>query len=414
MKVLINAYACSPGMGSEPGMAWNWCVNLANYCELHIVTEGEFRDKIEAALPLLPQGQNMHFYYNPVSDRIRKMCWNQGDWRFYIYYRVWQKKTLHIANKIIKNNRIDVIHQLNMIGFREPGYLWTLDYPFVWGPADAKEQFPVAYLKGATFRQKIFFNLKNLANLIQLYASKRIKRAIKRTDILISASEQSVRTFKKYYNRETIKINETGSYVNPILNNTKRFHAEKLEILWVGKLDFRKQLAIALKTLSKCKNRQQITLHIVGGTSETEPVYKKLATRLTIENNCIWHGKVTHSEVQQMMQSSHLLFFTSIAEGTPHVVLEAIGNNLPIVCFDTCGHGDVVNDSIGVKVEVSKPVESEKAFATILDNLYENRKTLSVFSENCKERQLELSWENKANQMYALYNEAIEKHRLSR
>lgn len=24
MKILINAYACSPGMGSEPGMAWNW------------------------------------------------------------------------------------------------------------------------------------------------------------------------------------------------------------------------------------------------------------------------------------------------------------------------------------------------------------------------------------------------------
>lgn len=24
MKIVINAYACSPGMGSEPGMAWNW------------------------------------------------------------------------------------------------------------------------------------------------------------------------------------------------------------------------------------------------------------------------------------------------------------------------------------------------------------------------------------------------------
>lgn len=30
MKILINAYACSPGMGSEPGMAWNWVSNLAN------------------------------------------------------------------------------------------------------------------------------------------------------------------------------------------------------------------------------------------------------------------------------------------------------------------------------------------------------------------------------------------------
>ena len=50
LSVLINAYACSPNMGSEPGMAWNWCANLANYCELHIITEGEFRDKIEAVV----------------------------------------------------------------------------------------------------------------------------------------------------------------------------------------------------------------------------------------------------------------------------------------------------------------------------------------------------------------------------
>ena len=36
MKILINAYACSPGMGSERGMAWNWVSNLANIFELYI------------------------------------------------------------------------------------------------------------------------------------------------------------------------------------------------------------------------------------------------------------------------------------------------------------------------------------------------------------------------------------------
>ena len=72
LSILINAYACSPEMGSEPGMAWNWCVNLAQHCELHIITEGEFRDKIETVLPTLPQGKNMNFYYNPVSEKIRK------------------------------------------------------------------------------------------------------------------------------------------------------------------------------------------------------------------------------------------------------------------------------------------------------------------------------------------------------
>ena len=86
LKVLISAYACSPKLGSEPGMGWNWIVSLGEYCEVWVITEGEFREDIELSLKSIPHAQNIHFHYLPVSKRVRKMCWNQGDWRFYYYY----------------------------------------------------------------------------------------------------------------------------------------------------------------------------------------------------------------------------------------------------------------------------------------------------------------------------------------
>lgn len=173
ISILINAYACSPNMGSEPGMAWNWCINLAKYCKLHIITEGEFQDNIEEVIQTLPQGKNMHFYYNPVSEEIRKMCWNQGDWRFYKYYKGWQWKTYQIAKDICQQTNIDILHQLNMIGFREPGYLWKIsNIPFVWGPVDAKESFPMAYLEGASLKTKLFMQLKNTITKWQLQHAK--------------------------------------------------------------------------------------------------------------------------------------------------------------------------------------------------------------------------------------------------
>ena len=188
LKVLINAYACSPGMGSEPGMAWNWVKNLAKFCELYIITEGEFWEKIEAAVPTLDQGGNMHFYYNPVSDEIRKMCWNQGDWRFYKYYRQWQWKTYLMAKGICEKERIDVLHQLNMIGFREPGYLWKLSkengVPFVWGPIGGLKQFPTAYLKEAGLKMQLFMRLKNFLNIWQLKHEKRVDEALKTAKLL--------------------------------------------------------------------------------------------------------------------------------------------------------------------------------------------------------------------------------------
>lgn len=403
LKILINAYACSPNMGSEPGMAWNWVSNLARYCEVHIITEGEFQDKIEAVVPELEQGRNMHFYYNPVSDEIRKMCWNQGDWRFYKYYREWQWKTYLIAKDICSKQNIDVLHQLNMIGFREPGYLWKLsketDIPFVWGPVDAKDKFPVAYLGGASMKTKLFMRLKNFLTVWQLKHSTRVRQAASQASVIFSASSNSKVSFNKYMAIDSPLLNETGCYVqeHPLIDKSQK---ETFDVLWVGKLDFRKQLGIALQSVAIADN-ENIRLHIVGG-GDAEP-YKQLANNLGITDKCIWHGAVSHDEVQSIMQNSDVFFFTSVAEGTPHVVLEAIGNNLPVVCFDTCGQGDAVNENVGRKIELSTPMQSVHEFARVLKELERNRNLLKQMSENCKQRQLELSWEEKAKTMVKWY-----------
>lgn len=406
LSILINAYACSPNMGSEPGMAWNWCVNLAKYSELHIITEGEFRNEIEAALPTLPQGKNMHFYYNPVSEKIRKMCWNQGDWRFYKYYKEWQWKTYLIAKDICKENHINILHQLNMIGFREPGYLWKIpDIPFVWGPVDAKESFPLAYLEGASLKTKLFIQLKNAITKWQLQHAKRVRLAVKRASCVISASSNSQQAFKKYYQIDSPLLNETGCYIqeHPIIDKSKK---EYFDILWVGKLDFRKQLSLALRSIAATKN-PHIKLHIVGGGNNF--MYQTLAKELGIENQCKWYGAISHEEVQTIMQKSDIFFFTSVAEGTPHVVLEAISNNLPVVSFDTCGQGDSINEKVGRKIKLSNPNLSSQQFAMILNELENNRDMLKEMSENCKERQKELSWDRKAQQMIGLYQKILKK-----
>lgn len=406
LKILINAYACSPNMGSEPGMAWNWCANLAKYCELHIITEGEFRNNIETILPTLPQGKNMHFYYNPVSEEIRKMCWNQGDWRFYKYYKEWQWKTYLMAKDICQKTHIDILHQLNMIGFREPGYLWKIEnIPFVWGPVDAKESFPIAYLDGASLKTKLFMWLKNTITKFQLKYSTRVRKAARRASYVVSASSNSQLSFKKYLNVDSPLINETGCYIQEHLIIDKS-GKELFDVLWVGKLDFRKQLGLAIRSIAETKNRN-IRLHIVGGGDNS--LYLELAKTLKIENQCVWHGAVSHDEVQTIMQSCDVFFFTSVAEGTPHVVLEAIANNLPVVCFNTCGQGDSVNSSVGFKIELSNPATSFKEFSKILNKLENNRKLLYDIAQKCNVRQKELSWDKKIQSMIELYNKALNK-----
>lgn len=411
LSILINAYACSPNMGSEPGMAWNWCVNLAKDCELHIITEGEFKDKIEAVLPTLPQGKNMHFYYNPVSDEIRKMCWNQGDWRFYKYYREWQWKTYTMAKEIIRQHHIDIVHQLNMIGFREPGYLWKIeDKPFVWGPVGGLKQFPSSYLEGAGIKMKLFNRVKNIINIYQIKHDKRVDQALKKADLLISSIPDSYNVIKKYKGLNSIIIPETGCFIDD--NSIKRNKEEKVDddfrLLWVGKFDFRKQLNIALATMSKLKDKSNIKLIICGSGSDDQiSYYKQMAINLGIDDNVVWKGNIENSKVKEEMHKSDIFFFTSVSEDTSTVVLEAVSCELPVLCFDTCGMGYVINELVGQKVPLTNPRQSAYDFAEKINYLYNNREYLQKLSDGCKQRQKELSWDNKAKQMVELYNKVI-------
>jgi len=397
-------------MGSEPGMAWNWCVNLAKYCELHIITEGEFRDKIEAALPTLLQGKNMHFYYNPVSDEIRKMCWNQGDWRFYKHYRDWQWKTYLMAKEIIQHHHINIVHQLNMIGFREPGYLWKIeDKPFVWGPIGGLKQFPDAYMQGAGLKMKLFNKLKNKINIYQIKHDKRIDMAFKKADLLISSIPDSYRSIKRYKGLESVIIPETGCFLEKgnVTGIDKSKHTG-LNLLWVGKFDFRKQLEIALRTIAALKHLQHLKLIICGtGKDQQISYYKTLSSNLGITQQVVWKGSLPNKDVFTEMCNADLFFFTSVSEDTSTVVLEAVSYNLPVLCFDTCGMGYVINDKVGIKVSLSNPKQSVTDFAEKIEYLYNHRDYLQALSDRCKERQQELSWDNKALQMVSLYDKVM-------
>lgn len=412
LKVLINAYACSPGMGSEPGMAWNWVKNLAKFCELYIITEGEFWEKIEAAVPTLEQGGNMHFYYNPVSDEIRKMCWNQGDWRFYKYYRQWQWKTYLMAKGICEKERIDVLHQLNMIGFREPGYLWKLSkengVPFVWGPIGGLKQFPTAYLKEAGLKMQLFMRLKNFLNIWQLKHEKRVDEALKTAKLLISSIPDSYRALKKYKGLESIVIPETGCFLSEDIS-TSRFDTEEFHIMWVGKFDFRKQLPLALQAVALAKNpKLKLDVYGSGSVGQVE-MAKRMGEELGISQLVIWYGNQKNDVVMEAMRKAQLFFFTSVNEDTSTVVLEAVSNRLPVVCFDACGMSAVIDASVGRKIALSQPSQSAHDFARILNELEGNRALLKQLSENCRQRQMELSWEVKARKVVEEYKRIVGK-----
>ncbi len=408
LSILVNAYAVNPNWGSEPGMGWNWIVNLACHSRLFVITEGEWRKEIEEAVETLPQKDNLQFYYNPLPEKVRKMCWNQGDWRFYWYYRKWQKETLKIAQNIIANNHIDVVHQLNMIGFREPGYLWKIkDIPFVWGPIGGMGTTQVAYYKDVPLKLKLFCRIKNIINELQSKYHPRVRSAIYRSDALISAVKDVQDVIRKYYDKQSVLINETGTSIEDVPVRNASVGTTNFNLMWVGKFDFRKQLGLAIKSVA-ATGLKDITLHICGeGNAQQTSTYKHLADDLGVSSQCKWYGKVEHHKIQKMMSESDIFFFTSIADATSTVVLEAVSSGLPILSFNTCGFGPIVNDFAGETIELSSPEKSVCDFAEKIKRFYYHREELDRISKIELQRRADLTWESKAKQVTELYKKVI-------
>jgi len=403
-KILVNAYAVCPGMGSEPGMGWHWCAGLARECELFIITEGEFRDEIEEALKTLPQANRMHFYYNPVSARVRKMCWNQGDWRFYLHYRKWQKKTLEIAREICSKHPVDVLHQLNMIGFREPGYLWKIPgIPYVLGPTNCKFEYPLSYWEGAPFFEVSRIVLKEIVSRFQLRYSRRLSKAMRRASVVVSASSDARALFEKYKGVQSVMINETGA--EAICKPREHKSSAVLDLLWVGRFNLYSKLpALAVRALKQAGN-PRIRLHFVGPGNDSP--FRRLAEDCGVSDACRWYGPVSHAAVMEMMQKMDAFLFTSVVEGTPHVILESFSNGLPVICFDTCGQGDIVNGTTGIKIPLSNPEQSAVDFAAAMNELEKDRDRLRSMSDACYGRLPKLSWDAKFEQMLQIYDEII-------
>lgn len=406
LKVLVNAYAISPDRGSEPGMGWNWCVRLAKECELFIITEGEFRVEIERELGVLPQAGNMHFYYLPVSKRVRRMCWHQGDWRFYFYYALWQRRAFALARELCNSYRFDIIHQLNMVGFREPGLLWKIkDVKFILGPIGGMTPIPVQYYQDASWSERMRARLKNVINHLQILASIRVHKAIASAEVVICATPGEQDCIRRRFQTRTVWISETGTSVNPKPPQHKQ--TQPYHLIWVGRFMYQKQLGLALKVMSALRD-SPVILDVVGsGSPREESLYHGLAKRLQIEDKVIWHGQVSHEKVGELLSAADVFFFTSVYEATSTVCMEAISHGLPIICFDTCGFGPLVDDQMGIKIPLSMPEESIALFAEAIRRLIANPEKIQELSRNAFARVAGLTWDAKIQKLLSIYDELV-------
>jgi hypothetical protein len=142
MHVLISAYACQPGAGSELGKGWNFACELARQgCEVVVLTCGSHhRGAIERYRDQhgLPEG--LRFAWHDVPG------WRGPGYAeaHYIrqHYIAWQITARKLVTRLNAERPFDVIHHLTWTVLRWPSFLGGLGPRFVFGPVGGGQSAP--------------------------------------------------------------------------------------------------------------------------------------------------------------------------------------------------------------------------------------------------------------------------------
>lgn len=216
-KVLVSVYACSPYRGSEPGMGWNYLKLIAERNEVWtIVEEEKWRKDIEKYLNEHPEEMKSvrwTFIHKPRARFLRKI-WPPS---YYWFYRIWQWRAYKKALEFHKEVKFDIVHQLNMVGFREPGYLWKMDVPFVWGPVGGLGYTDIRLFPLLGFAGSLEFSARNIINWLQCHLMLRPKFAARKaakSKGLFAATDENRMLAKSLWGVEANVLCEIGCETN--------------------------------------------------------------------------------------------------------------------------------------------------------------------------------------------------------
>ncbi len=401
MKILVNCYACSPYKGSEPGMGWKFVHELSKEHELHVIVEGEkFQDHIERYYKEHPEENGLiHFYFiNKVRHRLLRKIWPPS---YYWFYKDWQKKAFELAINLDENLHFDVVHQLNMVGYREPGYLWKMDKPFVWGPIGGFSNSPWPLLSSMGVYGMVYYGLRNLINSWQMYTMSRVRKAVRKASQLIAATNEDMLAIKNIYGKDAIIIPEVGleesNFSKPAMRNSN----EPLRICWSAQHTPGKSLNLLLDALA-IREKNDVELHIIGEGAKTNE-WKLMAKKKGL-NNLKWYGWVDRSKALQIMQSCHLFCITSLKDLTSTVLLEALSYGMPVIALDHCGFSNVLHDGCGRKIAIKSKSQVVHDFAAAIDEMAENEPLRRELSQGAIKRAMEFNWPDKARTISEIYN----------
>lgn len=406
MKVLLSAYSCEPGKGSERGVGWNLAKEVAKYHEVWVLTRpDESREAIEAELTDNPI-PNLHFIYFTLPFWQDSLRWGQSG-AMQLHYYFWQIQAYFVARDLHRKIGFDLVHHVTFVRYSSPSFLSFLPIPFIWGPVGGGESAPLNFWTD--------FNLKNKLYEILRLAWRAIgefdpftRLTARKSAIIYATTEDTAQRIKKLGATHVQRASESGlsqseieqlSQCQPPTNSPVRFINIARLLHWKG-------IHLGLRAFAKA-NLDDAEYWIVGEGTELENL-QALTLDLGIVEQVKFFGLLDREEVLIKLGQCLALVHPSLHDSGGWVPLEAMASGRPIVCLDLGGPSELVTSETGIKVRADNPQQAVTDLAQAMVKLAKEPGLCTQMGQAGQKKIKEFySWETKGKWLANVYEECV-------
>jgi glycosyltransferase involved in cell wall biosynthesis len=372
MRVLLSAFACRPGRGSEPGTGWHWVGALSNLG--HEVTVLTWSDQREEILASCPPGVDFRFIDIPTSPvpRFANHLWA------YDAYGRWQAAALRLIEKQAK--QYDVAHHVTYGGLHMGSALWRLPIPLLYGPIGGGQTAPANYWR--YFGRSWPAEALRTASTGRLLELSRCSRTIRHAAVTLVNNSETAAVCQRLGATDVRYFLADGLPSDWIADPRPRPTGIPV-VFWVGRLLPRKAPTLAIQAFAELRRAMPARLIMVGDGPLRGQVHA-MVKQLRLTEDVELMGHVTWDGVRRLYESASVLLFTSLRESFGAPFLEALGKGLPAVALDLHGISDADVGSAALKVALPPkpgdlPGHLASALQTVLcDDEWESRSAAAV------------------------------------
>ena len=413
-NVLLIAYGCEPGRGSEAGIGWANATATARERPTWVVVHPRHREALDRGVAEWnadPAVQRITPVYVDAAGLPRRWA-DAGSAGFNAHYLAWCRSAERA-----------VVQLHDSLGFALAQHVsisrWWMPSPaaavarrgaaFVWGPVGAGETMPPRFRRGIAPRAHLTEMTRWAAREV-FRRDPRLRRCASLATLAAAEPAETANRFRELGCREVVRLMSLPCDTTRMKNVVP---AEKppgtFRVVSGGGLVYWKCFDLSVRAFAAAfgdvPNAEYV--HVCDGRERAK--VQRVAESLGVANRVRLLGDSTHLNNLRWVASADLYVLPAMRDTNGHI-FEALSAGVPVLCADRLSPGATVDATCGTKIDLKRhaaPAAFVAEMARIMRLWHDDPALRSQLSDGAKRRAAGLDQDRFGEALRAVQARAI-------